>query len=128
MEVGEFMRDKKLSLLVAIQSIINGLWLLIHNGKVNYTREIRGFEHMEILNSAFFSLLVIVTGIFLIYSIVKKSNKIHRWSLVAMNAIWSAYTVILLINEFNGVPNMSWALFLGYNAAIYLAARYEVID
>ncbi|MBP1044838.1 hypothetical protein I6N96_00995 [Enterococcus sp. BWM-S5] len=81
---------------------------------------------MEFLNSWVFYSVAIILGLLLIFSLVKKNGQLQKWSLIAMNGIWSAYTAILIINELSGVPNMSWALLLGYNVAIYLAARYEV--
>ena len=112
--------------LVAIQSLINGVWLLIHNGKQNYTNEIRGFRHMEFLNNWLFCLVVIVLGMALLYAAWRNIPILQIWLLVVLNGTWSFYTIILFINEINGVPNMSWALFLGYNILIYMSARYEV--
>lgn len=115
-----------MSYLVAIQSVVIGIWLAIHHGKLNYTNEVRGFQHMEFLNSWPFYSVAIVIGLLLIFSLIKKKVQLQKWSLVSMNVIWPSYTAILIINELSGVPNMSWALFLGYNVAIYFAARYEV--
>lgn len=122
------MKKNAMSLLVAVQSVVIGIWLAFHQGKLNYTNEVRGFQHMEFLNSWAFYSVAIILGLLLIFSLIKKKDKLQRWSLVIMNTIWSLYTAVLIINELSGVPNMSWALFLGYNAAIYLAARYEVDD
>ncbi|WP_086350193.1 hypothetical protein [Candidatus Enterococcus clewellii] len=120
------MRKNAMSYLVSVQSVAIGLWLAFHHGKLDYTNEVRGFQHLDFVNSWPFYSLAIVIGLLLIFSLVKKKSQLQKWSLVCMNAIWSAYTAILIINELSGVPNMSWALFLGYNVAIYLAARYEV--
>lgn len=114
--------------LVAFQSLINGLWLLFHKGKQNYTSEIRGFKHMEFLNSWIFCIAVIVLAVGLLYAAYKNKSSLQRWLLILLNTMWSFYTVILLINELSGVPNMSWALFLGYNVAIFMSARYEVVS
>lgn len=117
---------KGLMKLVAIQSLINGLWLLFHKGKQNYTTRIRGFHHMEFLNSWVFCLVVITLAVILLYAAFRNKSVLQRWILIILNTTWSFYTVVLLINEFQGVPNMSWALFLGYNIAIFMSARYEV--
>ncbi|WP_086349942.1 hypothetical protein [Candidatus Enterococcus clewellii] len=122
------MRKNAMSYLVAVQSLAIGLWLAFHHGKLNYTNEVRGFKHLDFVNSWPFYSVAILIGLLLICSLVKKKSQLQKWSLVSMNAIWSAYTAILIINEVSGVPNLSWALFLGYNAAIYLAARYEVFE
>lgn len=114
--------------LVAIQSLINGLWLITHNGKQNYTTRIQGFQHMGFLNSWAFCLLAIGLGVALLFAAWKNIPTLQIWLLVILNGTWSFYTIVLLINEINGVPNMSWALFLGYNILIYMSARYEVIS
>lgn len=121
-----FFERKGLMKLVAIQSLINGLWLFTHNGKQNYTNRIQGFKHMDFLNSQFFYIAVIILGAALLYAAYKNKSWLQRWLLIVLNTTWSFYTLILLINEFQGVPNMSWALFLGYNMAIFMSARYEV--
>ena len=120
------MRKNTMSYLVAIQSIIIGLWLAFHHGKLDFTNEVRGFKHLDFVNSWPFYSVATMIGLLLIFSLIFGKNQLQKWSLIAMNAIWSAYTAILIINELSGVPNLSWALFLGYNVAIYFAARYEV--
>lgn len=120
------MRKNAMSYLAAVQSITVGLWLVFHQGKLDYTNEIRGFENMEFVNSWIFYSIAILLGVLLIFSLVNNMNKLQRWSLILLNAIWSTYTALLILNEINGVVNMSWSLFLGYNVLIYLAARYEV--
>lgn len=121
------MKKNAMSFLVAVQSMIVGIWLAFHHGKFDYTNEIRGFRHLDFVNSWPFYSVAILFGALLLFSLLKKKTQIQKWSLISMNAFWSSYTAILIINEINGVPNLSWALLLGYNAAIYYAARYEVL-
>lgn len=122
------MRRNAISFLVAVQSVTIGLWLVFHHGKLDYTNKIRGFQHMAFLNSPYFYLSAILLGGLLIFAILKQKEKLKKWTLSLMNTMWAFYTVVLIINEINGVANMSWALMLGYNVAIYLAARYEVSE
>lgn len=120
------MRRNVLTYVIAAQSIVAGLWLAFHNGKENYTDSVQGFEHVEFLNHPWFYVSAILLGGLLIFASIRKKERMKRWLMVLLNGMWAAYTAVLIINELNGVANMSWALFLGYNVAIYLAARYEV--
>lgn len=116
------MRNKLLTKLVAIQTMVIGFWLAAHDNVAYYSR----VKNIEFIDSPIFYGLAIVIGIGLLLSVFFKRKKLQRLSLVLLNMIWVSYTTILVINELNGIPNMSWTLLLGYNIVIYLAARYEV--
>lgn len=116
------MGNKLLTKIVAVQSIANGLWLAFHDD-VAYSSPL---ENIGFLDSPLFWGLAIFLGVILLLSIYFKEKFPQRIFIISLNMFWMMYTTILILNEFFGVSNMDWILFLGYNVFIYLAARYEV--
>lgn len=116
------MDNKLLTKIVAIQSIVNGFWLASHKDVAYYSP----LENIAFLDSPLFWGLAIFLGIGLLLSLKYKWKVIQRVLIVSLNMLWMMYTTILILNEFFGVANMDWVLFLGYNVFIYIAARHEV--
>lgn len=119
-------KERGIMLIISIQSIAIGLWLLLHDGKMNYTKRVHAFKHADYLNSWQFAVAATAIGLLLLYAAIKNKSKLQKWLLITLNATWSIYTAVLILNELSGVPNMSWALLLGYNAIIFYSARFEV--
>ncbi|MBC1919432.1 hypothetical protein HB825_03685 [Listeria booriae] len=114
-------RKKLLPMLIALQTILFGLFLAYHQGFL----ETRGayIYLVSYLDDYAVSALLIALAVIYAAATLMNWRKTKRLFLVSLQFVWSLFFFSFLIREIAGYPNTAWVFILGLNLLIYFESR-----
>jgi len=100
---------------IALQSMSVGAWTMVY--------PVLDKEY------SFFAFLMLLFGVLKLVGIFANHGKLRRISIVLIQYLWTFYTVVLILEMYNGhYTGFGWLLCVGFVFYIYKTSRKEEYD